>query len=82
MDQIYSQNVFAASLGMLPYSILSDWHKQTAKDYGVFNAEREIAIRSVFLVDKQGMIRFMNLTFNANLKEHYEQVFIELEKLN
>lgn len=74
--------MFSASLGKLPFPLLSDWHKQTVKDYGVFNAEKEIAIRSVFIVDKQGVIRYMNLTFDASKKEHYEEVFIELQKLN
>lgn len=79
---MYSQKVFSASLGTLPYPLLSDWHKQTVKDYGVFDADKETAIRSVFIVDKQGVIRFMNTTFNARTKEHYEQVFTELQKLS
>jgi peroxiredoxin len=81
VDHIYSQNVFSASLGVLPYPLLSDWHKETVKLYNVFNAKQEIAIRSVFLVDKQGAITFLNTSFDANKKEHYQQVFDEMEKL-
>lgn len=81
VDHIYSHNVFAASLGTLPYPLLSDWHKQTVKQYNVFSAEKETAIRSVFVVNKEGIITYMNLTFDAQKKEHYEQVFAELAKL-
>jgi peroxiredoxin len=81
VDQTYAQHVFSASLGKLPYPLLSDWHKQTAKDYGIFDAKNEIAKRSVFVVDKQGNLTFINTSFDANKKDHYEQVFTELEKI-
>lgn len=81
VDHIHSHRVFAASLGTLPYPLLSDWHKQTVKTYNVFNAEKENAIRSVFLVDKEGSLRFINTTFDARNRGHYEQVFQELKKL-
>ena len=82
VDHIYSHNVFAASLGTLPYPLLSDWHQQTVKGYNVLNKEKETAIRSVFVVDKEGVITFINTEFKAQKKEDYEAVFAELEKLN
>lgn len=82
VDHIYSHNVFAASLGTLPYPLLSDWHKKTAKAYGVFHEEHETAIRSVFVVNKEGVITYMNTSFKAQQKEDYDQVFSELEKLS
>jgi peroxiredoxin len=81
-DHIYSHNVFSASLGMLPYPLLSDWHKQTIKAYNVFNEEKEIAKRSVFLVNQEGVIVFKNTEFAANNRAHYEEVFAEMEKLS
>ncbi len=81
VDHIYAHNVFAASLGTLPYPLLSDWHKQTVKKYKVFNQESETAIRSVFVVDKAGSIQFSNTSFDAKKKEDYEEVFSELKKL-
>jgi peroxiredoxin len=74
--------VFSASLGTLPYALLSDWHKETVKKYNVFDAEKEIAIRSVFVVDKEGKITFMNTKFDAHNKNHYQEVFTELEKIH
>ena len=78
---IHSHNVFAASMGTLPYPLLSDWHKQTVKRYNVFNEKGETAIRSVFVVNKEGVITYLNTSFKADQKEDYEAVFSELETL-
>lgn len=82
MDQIYSHHVFDASLGKLPYPLLSDWHKKTVQLYDVYNPDSETAIRSVFIVDKDGVLRFKNEAFDARKQAHYDEVFIECEKLN
>ena len=82
VDHIHAHNVFAASLGKLPYPLLSDWHKQTVKNYKVYNEKGETAVRSVFVVDKNGAISYVNTTFKADEKGDYEEVFSELEKLN
>jgi peroxiredoxin len=80
-DHIHSHHVFSASLSRLPYPLLSDWHRQTIKDYHVYNEKGGVAIRSVFVVNKEGMISYMNTSFKADKKEDYEAVFTELEKL-
>lgn len=81
-DHIYSHHVFSASLSRLPYPLLSDWHRQTIKDYKVFNEKGEVAIRSVFVVNKDGVITYLNTSFKADKKEDYEAVFSELEKIS
>lgn len=68
-------------MGTLPYPLLSDWSKQTIKDYRVFNEKAGVAVRSVFVVNKEGMITYMNTSFKADRKEDYEAVFDELAKL-
>ena len=81
VDHIHSHRVFAASMGTLPYPLLSDWFKETVKSYYVFNEKGGTAIRSVFVVDKTGVITYINTSFKADKKEDYEAVFNELEKL-
>lgn len=81
VDHIHSHRVFAASMGTLPYPLLSDWHKQTVKDYNVFNEKGEVAVRSVFVVNKSGEITYLNTSFKADKREDYEAVFEELGKL-
>ncbi len=68
-------------MGRLPYPLLSDWLKQTVKCYNVFNEKGETAYRSVFVVNKEGIITFLNTSFKADKKEDYEAVFSELERL-
>ncbi|MBM4763388.1 redoxin domain-containing protein [Bacillus sp. B15-48] len=81
VDHIHAHRVFAASMGTLPYPLLSDWHKQTVKKYKVFNEKGETAVRSVFVINKEGTITYLNTTFKADKQEDYEKVFQELEKL-
>ncbi len=81
VDHIYAHNVFAASLGTLPYPLLSDWHKKTAKDYGVFDEKNETAKRSVFLVNRDGILCFKNTEFDANDRDQYVEVFSNCERL-
>jgi peroxiredoxin len=81
VDHIHSHRVFAASMGTLPYPLLSDWFKETVKSYVVLNEKGGTAIRSVFVVDKSGVITYINTSFKADKKEDYEAVFNELKKL-
>lgn len=68
-------------MGTLPYPLLSDWDKQTVKNYKVFNEKGGTAKRSVFLINKEGVITYLNTSFKADQKNDYEAVFTELERL-
>ena len=80
-DHIHSHRVFEASMGTLPYPLLSDWHKQTMKSYHVYNEKGGTAIRSVFVVNKDGIITYLNTSFKADKQADYDAVFAELEKI-
>jgi len=58
-DAMYSQKAFAEHEGYT-FSLLADFwpHGQTATAYGVFNAERGLAIRGTFVIDKEGVLRW------------------------
>jgi alkyl hydroperoxide reductase subunit AhpC len=81
VDHIFALNVFNASLGMLPYPLVSDWHKTTAEAYGVLNTDDLVAKRSVFIIDKQGILRYQNLEFKALESRQYEEAMDQLELL-
>lgn len=55
VDPADQNEKFAKSLD-LDFPILSDPSTDTAKAYGVFNAERKVATRWTFYIDKQGKI--------------------------
>ena len=58
-DAMFTQKVFAEKEGY-KFTLLSDFwpHGATAEKYGVFNAERGLALRGTFIIDKQGIVRW------------------------
>ena len=58
-DAMFTQKVFAEKEGY-KFPLLSDFwpHGATAQKYGVFNAERGLALRGTFIIDKQGIVRW------------------------
>jgi peroxiredoxin len=56
-DSVYSHDAWSRHLG-LSYPLLSDIHRTVCQAYGVYNVERNCAKRSVFVIDKQGVLRF------------------------
>ena len=58
-DAMFTQKVFAEKEGY-KFPLLSDFwpHGATAEKYGVFNAERGLALRGTFIIDKQGIVRW------------------------
>ncbi len=59
VDNVPSQKAWAASLDGLDFPLLADFHPKAsvAKMYGVYNEDRGVAMRSVFLIDENGVIR-------------------------
>jgi peroxiredoxin len=57
IDSVYSHDAWAGHHS-LSFPLLSDIHRTVCRAYGVYNAERNCAKRSVFIVDKEGTVRF------------------------
>jgi len=47
----------AGGLGGLDYPLLSDLTKKIANDYGVLTADGAVALRGLFLIDRDGIVR-------------------------
>ena len=77
-----TQTAFAASLGSIPYPILSDFHPkgQVSQAYGVYNEGRGTANRSVFILDKEGIVRFKQEYSNISELDP-KDILSELDKL-
>jgi len=58
-DPLPSLKAWAEQLGGIPFPLLSDYwpHGAVGRAYGIFNDERGMDGRAVFLVDAQGVIR-------------------------
>src|SRR5581483_11266596 len=58
-DSIYSHENWARSLGGISSPLLADVHRDVVKRYGVHWPEINACYRATFVVDKQGIVRFV-----------------------
>jgi len=81
VDSIPCHKAWAKSLGGISFPLMSDYypHGEVAKKYGVFN-QHGYAERSVFLIDKKGIIRFIEHVNIAQLPDN-DKLFEALKKL-
>lgn len=56
MDSSPANKRFAEDIGV-QFPLLSDWKRNTVKDYGVYNEATGYGTRATFVVDKEGIIR-------------------------
>jgi len=61
VDNHYANDRFARE-NRLGFTLLSDFDRATSRAYGVLDAERGYSRRALFLVDKQGKVRFKEVT--------------------
>ena len=55
---------------------------KTVQDYGVYNAERRLAQRSYFIVDKKGVIRYAKVLKQGEPLVANEALIEEVKKIN
>ena len=56
VDSSPANKRFAEDL-KLTFPLLSDFKRTVSKQYGILNEEREIAVRTTYVLDKQGVIK-------------------------
>ena len=69
----------------LNFPLLSDYNKQVIRDYGVFNEDmiglKGIAKRAVFVIDKDGVVRYREVLEDARNEPNYQQVLTRVASL-
>jgi peroxiredoxin len=69
----------------LNFPLLSDYNKQVIRDYGVFNEDmiglKGIAKRAVFVIDKDGVVRYREVLEDARNEPNYQAVLTSLAAL-
>lgn len=82
VDNIPTLYAWTKTMGTLWFPVLSDFwpHGKTAEMYGVLRTDGTTE-RAIFIVDKQGVIRFVNVN-DINKRPPLEEIINELEKLN
>lgn len=78
----FSQKAFADFL-KLNFPLLSDSPElKTIQSYGVFNAPRRLAVRSYFIIDKQGVIRYKKILAQGDPLVQNDALIDEVKKIN
>ena len=79
-DSPFSHENWAKAVGIQNYPLLSDVHRSTAKDYGVYWADWNANNRATFIVDRQGTIRFVERYGKGELPDP-DKILAEIKKL-
>jgi len=82
MNHPLSQKAFSDFL-KLNFPLLTDFPDgKTTQAYGVFNAERRLAQRSYFIVDKQGVVRYKKVLAPKEPLVENEALIAEVKKIS
>ena len=64
VDSVPANREFGKQLGVT-FPLLSDFKRTVVKDYGIFNEEQGFGNRATFIVDKEGIIKFIDVGNDA-----------------
>lgn len=67
-------------LGNLRYPLLADFNKETARAYGVLDAEKGVALRGLFIIDPKGLLQYQ-VIHNLDVGRSVEETLRVLEAL-
>ena len=79
-DYVFSHQEWA-KYHKLQFPLLSDHDHSVAKTYDSYMEGVGFNKRTVYLIDKEGVVRYVNLAFKAGDKKDYDALRAELEKL-
>ena len=69
----------------LTFPLLSDFNKDVIREYGTFNEDmiglKGIAKRSVFVIDKEGIVKYREVLDDARNEPDYQKVYDTLASL-
>jgi thioredoxin-dependent peroxiredoxin len=80
-DTLVSHQKFVEKLGGLPFPLLSDTERRVIEAYGVLNDKGTGPRRSLFVVDRGGIVRHANRKYELSKPGQAEAVFRVLETL-
>jgi len=84
VDSVFSHQAFAKELGGLPYDLIADFERKMVTDYGVRREDVEgysgIPRRTVFVIDRDGIVRWTWVTSREKPQPDYDLVIEEARK--
>ncbi len=85
VDSVFSHQAFAKELGGLPFDLIGDFERKMVTDYGVRRDDvagySGMARRSIFIVDRKGVIRFTWIASREQPQPDYDAVIAEAKKV-
>ena len=77
VDSVHSHRAWATQLGGLAFPLLADFHPKgaVARLFGVWNEERGVSRRAVFIIDRDGIIRWSK-RYDQGLPDNDELVAV------
>ena len=83
VNQPFSQKAFA-DFAKINYPLLSDRDGKIMQAYGVYDEPRRLAKRSYVIIDKEGVIRYLNVRPSNSEKDllSTEALLNEVKKVN
>lgn len=79
-DSIYCHEAWARSLGGVSYPLLADVHRDVVRRYGIYWPELNANYRATFVVDRQGIIRFIERYGRGELPDP-DRILTEVRRL-
>ena len=79
-DSIYSHDAWAKALGGISYPLLADIQRDVVKRYGIHWPELNACYRATFVIDEQGLVRFVERYGRGQLPDP-AKVLAEVQKL-
>lgn len=73
MDSWATLKKYREELG-LPFDLLSDWDREASRKYGAFNDKELVSNRKSFLIDKRGVVRFIQESDLAKPRKHQDML--------
>jgi peroxiredoxin/glutaredoxin len=82
IDHVPSLKAWADSFGGITYPLLSDFwpHGAVAREYGIFRENEGDTERSIFIIDPQGIIRYIDI-HDINERPDIDVIFTELARV-
>ena len=85
VDSVFSHQAFAKELGGLPYELIGDFERKMVTDYGVRRDDvagySGLARRSIFIIDRDGVIRSTWVSSREKPQPDYDAVLTEAKQV-
>ena len=85
VDSVFSHQAFAKELGGLPFELIGDFERKMVTDYGVRRDDvagySGMARRSIFIVDRKGVVRFTWIASREQPQPDYDAVVEEAKRV-